>query len=140
MNLATKDMSSSIWVVNKQGSGGLQSSFSSLLVSILNGALQTQNCNGLMYSWSMAIASINLYMNNQTGLNVPQTANGTNPFPGTLFFNTNGSTPSVSSSQTPYLLDLGLANAPRYPSGAFSWYFGSLTDATTTGGGVAPLI
>lgn len=137
MNMATKDMSSGIWVVNNQGSGGLQSSYNSLLISILNGAPQTQNCNGLMYSWAMAIASINQYMNNGTMLNDPQAANPSNIFHGTLFFNTNGSTPSVTSSQKPYLEILGETNAPKYPSGAFSWYFWTLTDATTYGGGSA---
>jgi hypothetical protein len=140
LNLATKDQSPSVWVVNSQGTGGLRSSFNNLLMNILNGAPQTQNCNGLMYSWSMAIASINMYMNNQTTLNVPQTAYPTNPCPGTLFFNTDGSTPSVSPSQRPYVQIVGEANAPKYPSGAAPWYFWTLTDATSYGGYPARLI
>jgi len=67
-------------------------------------------------------------------LTVPQTADPTNEFPGTLFFNSNGSVPSVSKSQTPFLLEKGLSQAPKYPSGAYDWYFWTLTDATTYGG------
>jgi hypothetical protein len=129
--LATKDMSPSIWSVNKQGTGGLQSGMYSTLISILNGAPQTQNCNGLMYSWAMAIAASDA-QNNGT-LQIPQTANPTNIFPGTLFFNTDGSVPSVSSAQKPFLQELGLTQAPKYPSGAYPWYFWTITDATTFG-------
>lgn len=127
--LAAKGMSPSIWNVNRQGTGGLKSSMNSTLLSILNGAPQTQNCNGLMYSFAMAIAAVDGHANGI--LAVPQTANATNTFPGTLFFNTDGSTPSVSSAQKPFLMELGLANAPKYPSGAYSWYFWTITDATT---------
>jgi hypothetical protein len=134
MNLATKDQSPGIWVVNKQGSGALKSSFNSKLIPILNGAPQTQDCNGLMYSWAMAIASLNRYTNGSTALGNPQTANPTNLFTGTLFFNTNGSTPSVLSSRQASLQRLGIANAPGYPSGVFTWYFWTITDATTNPG------
>jgi len=138
--LATKDMSPSIWTVNKQGTGGLRSSFNSKLISILNGAPQTQDCNGLMYSWAMAIATTNTNSATWSSLGVPQPANGSNPFHGELFFNTDGSTPSVSKSREYALQELGLANAPKYPSGASSWYFWTMTDATGYTGGPAPLM
>ncbi|MGA7832771.1 MAG: hypothetical protein WCA21_17580 [Terracidiphilus sp.] len=140
LNLATKDQSPSIWVVNKLGSGGLKSSYNSQLISILNGPPESQNCNGLMYSWAMAIASIDQYVDYD--MRQPQTAYSTNPFPGTLFFNTNGSTPSVLPSRVPSLQRLGETNAPAYPSGAFPWYFWTITDATTFPGPgfKAPLI
>jgi hypothetical protein len=41
MNMATKDMSSGIWVVNNQGSGGLRSSYNSQLMSHLQNTLRT---------------------------------------------------------------------------------------------------
>lgn len=129
--LAAKDMSSSIWTVNKQGTGGLKSSFYNSLVSILNGAPNTQNCNGLMYSWAMAIAASNA-QNNGT-LRQPQTATPTNIFMGTLFFNSNNTVPSVSNAEKPYLSELGIANAPGYPSGYFPWYFWTITNAQTFG-------
>lgn len=134
LTMATKDQSPSIWVTNKQGTGGLQSSFNSLLKSILNGAPHSQNCDGLMYSWAMGIASYNRYAVAFGSTNVTLTADPTNEFPKTLFFNTNGSTPSVLASRKPNLQRIGLANAPRYPSGSYTWYFWTITDATTSGG------
>jgi len=130
MNMATKDMSPHIWVVNNQGSGGLRSSYNSKLLSILNGAPHTQDCDGLMYSWAMAIASVNKYMDGADALRNPQAANPTNIFHGTLFFNSDGSTPSVLPSHRPNLERLGATNAPKYPSGASPWYFWTITDAT----------
>jgi hypothetical protein len=134
LTMAAKDQSPSIWVTNKQGTGGLKSTFNSLLGSILSGPPHTQNCDGLMYSWAMGIASYNRYAVPYGFTNVSLTANPTNIFPRTLFFNTNGSTPSVLASRKPNLRELGLANAPRYPSGSYPWYFWTITDATTFGG------
>jgi hypothetical protein len=132
--LATKDMSPSIWNVNSLGTGGLK--MYSTLISVLSGATHTQNCDGLMYSFAMAIAAINAHANGTLAL--PLTANPTNNFPKTLFFNTDGSTPSVLSSRKPFLQRLGLANAPRYPSGAYPWYFWTITDATAYPGKSVP--
>ncbi|MCL6558419.1 MAG: hypothetical protein K6U74_06380 [Firmicutes bacterium] len=139
LTLATKDMSPSIWNVNKQATGGLKSGMYNTLINILNGAPQTQDCNGLMYSWAMAIAACAAH---SCGiLRTPQPADPTNYFPKTLFFNTDGSTPSVSPSRVNNLQRLGLANAPRYPSGAYSWYFWTITDATSYPGyPAAPLL
>jgi hypothetical protein len=126
--LATKDMSS-IWNTNSQGTGGLESGINSTLMGVLSGAPHTQDCDGLMYSFSMAIAAEAAHANGY--LPVPLTANPTNIFPKTQFFNTDGSTPSVLSSRKQNLQELGLANAPRYPSGAYPWYFWTITDATS---------
>ena len=134
LTMATKDQSPSIWVTNKLGTGGLKSTYSSLLKSILNGSPHTQNCDGLMYSWAMGIAAYNRYAVNYGSTNVSLTANPTNIFPRTLFFNTDGSTPSVLASRKPNLEELGLANAPRYPSGSYPWYFWTITDATGNNG------
>lgn len=134
LTMAAKDQSPSIWTINKQGTGGLKSTYSSLLKSILNGAPHTQNCDGLMYSWAMGIATYNKYAVNYGSSYVSLTANPTNEFPRTLFFNTNGSTPSVLASRKANLQEIGLANAPKYPSGSYPWYFWTITDATLYGG------
>ena len=130
--MAAKDQSPSIWNVNKSGTGGLKSTPSSLLASVLSGAVHTQNCNGLMYSWAMAVASRNQYVGNAYPPAGPA-ASATNYFRGTLFFNTDGSTPSVLKSRQQYLQPLGFQNAPKYPSGYNTWHFWSMTDATTYG-------
>lgn len=138
LTLATKDMSPSIWKVNKAGTGGLQSSFYSKLIAILNGAQHTQDCDGLMHSWQMAIAMGNEYAN--FGMRAPVSLDTTSPFPGTLFFNTDDSVPSVSKAQVAFLRKLGFSAAPVYPSSAVDWWFWGLTDATQYGGYPAQLM
>lgn len=136
--LATKDMSPSIWNTNNQGTGGLKSGLNSNLLSLLAGPPHTQDCDGLMYSFAMAIAAEAAHASGY--LPVPLTANPTNIFPRTLFFNSDGSIPSVSPSRKQNLQELGIANAPRYPSGAFPWYFWTITDATSYPNNSAPYL
>lgn len=136
--LATKDQSPSIWVVNKKGTGGLKLSFNSTLISILNGGQHTMDCDGLMYSLAMGIAAYNKYAVPYEASNVSLSADPTNIFPRTLFFNTNGSTPSVLSSRRQYLQLIGEAQAPLYPKGYAPWYFWTITDATNGVGAGTP--
>ena len=78
---ATKDMSgSAVWVINKQRTGGLSSSIANSFISILNGSPHTQNCDGLMYSWAMGIASVKQYAG--SSYNVPFGTDASNPFSG----------------------------------------------------------
>jgi len=134
LTMAAKDQSPGIWVTNNQGSGGLTSTFSSRLKTILNGPPHTQDCDGLMYSWAMGIAAYNTYAVPYGVTGVSLTADPTNLFPKTLFFNTDGSTPSVLASRKPNLVNIGLANAPKYPTGSFAWHFWTITDVTGSSG------
>ena len=129
LTLAAKDMSPTIWTVNSKATGGLKSAMNTQLINTLAGAPHTQACDGLMYSWAMAIAALDAHASGN--LAVPLAADPTNIFPKTLFFNSDGSVPSVAKSRVNSLVDLGVAQAPRSPSGAFPWYFWTITDATT---------
>jgi len=134
--LATKDMSPTIWSVNSKGTGGLKSGMNSTLLNTLAGAPHTQACDGLMYSWAMGIAAMAAHANGT--MSTQLTANPTNIFPKTLFFNSDGSVPSTSSSRKQFLQEVGIANAPKYPSSAFPWYFWTITDATSYPGNSVP--
>lgn len=134
LNTAVKNMSG-IWKKSKDGSGALTSTGSSILTKVLKEAPDSQDCSGLMYSWVMAINYTARSRFSTAAIPAPpytvDIANNSYYY-GTLFFNSDGSTPSVSSKRTQNLHRLGVANAPFFPNSSQPWYFWTIIDAEWT--------
>ena len=112
--------------------GNMNSLQTSQLPTILNEAPTSADCQGLLYSWTLAQNYINYYNpgNSSASGHAPAYSidvqdRDANPTTAEFFFNATGSLPSVSSSRKWYLQSLGTWNSP---SGKRN-YFWTITDA-----------
>ena len=92
VSAAAKNMSSA-WNHKPDGTSGLTSKNDKDLKILLAGPSNSQECDGLMYSWAMAQNFYSKYTNSNQG--VPYFVNTNNTLHGTLWFNSTGKQPSV---------------------------------------------
>lgn len=113
----TKKMSE-VWEHYYDGSGNLNSTQKTALISILNETPTSQNCNGLIYALQMGqnISAKN-GGGNDPGHPPANIFNVGTYAPGSLWFNSSGTSPSSGA------FFINSFNTPKYPSGSYTWYF-----------------